>query len=330
MIVKMLKGCVAAISVLSVCATVSAAELVDNPRQLRWLLRAYVAGSWVLAAITLANFASPEAVAAGQVRFYAEGLDPNDTARFLDLAFPLAALLVDGESRWHGKLLALGYFPLGLLAVLLTASRGGFVAAVLAVAGSAALLVSVKPKRVVGGLLAVPVLSAVLWWIVPLESLERLATIYEQLDGGNLNERVNIWVQGWQAFVRAPIFGTGAGSFVAAAGLAPSDTAHNTALSIVVGGGLCALALFAAILVLAIESILKLRGPLLWALATASLVLLVTSLTAAVEESRNTWLLLALIAVAGRLAVESSQSLSACFPARARHHELAPLHPQSI
>ena len=286
-------------------------ELVDNPAQLTWLLRAYVAGSWVLAVLTLANFASPEAVAAGQVRFYAEGLDPNDTARFLDLAFPLAAVLVDGESRWQGKLLALGYFPLGLLAVLLTASRGGFVAAVLALAGSVLLLISARPKRIVAGLLAVPVLGALLWSIVPFESLERLATIYEQLQGGDLNERVNIWAQGWQAFVRAPLFGTGAGSFVSAAGLAPTDTAHNTALSIAVGGGLCALALSAFILLLAFVSLLKLRGPLRWALATALLVWIVTSLTAAVEENRNTWLLLAILAVAGRLAAQAPDPFTA-------------------
>ena len=37
---------------------------------------------------------SPEAIAAGQIRFAAYGQDPNDVARFLDLGFPLAALLV--------------------------------------------------------------------------------------------------------------------------------------------------------------------------------------------------------------------------------------------
>ena len=101
-------------------------EFAESPRDLRSLLRAYVAGSWVLAALTLANFASIDAMIAGQIRFVAQGQDPNDAARFLDLAFPLAAVLFDGESRWPGRLLALGYLPLGLLAVILTASRGGF------------------------------------------------------------------------------------------------------------------------------------------------------------------------------------------------------------
>ncbi len=98
----------------------------DGVRDLRALLRISLAGCWVLAMLTAANLASPDAIAAGQIRFTAAGQDPNDVARFLDLGFPMAALLLSWEKRWPVRLLALGYFPLGLGAVLLTASRGGF------------------------------------------------------------------------------------------------------------------------------------------------------------------------------------------------------------
>ena len=60
-------------------------EFADSPQDLRSLLQAYVAGAWMLAALTLANFSSAEAIAAGQIRFVAEGQDPNDVARYLDL-----------------------------------------------------------------------------------------------------------------------------------------------------------------------------------------------------------------------------------------------------
>ncbi len=89
-------------------------EFAESPRDLRSLLRAFIAGSYVLAALTVANLGSPEAVAAGQIRFAATGQDPNDVARFLDLGFPLAALLFVSERRWPARLLALGYLPLGL------------------------------------------------------------------------------------------------------------------------------------------------------------------------------------------------------------------------
>lgn len=291
-------------------------EFVDTPADLRSLMRAYVAGSWVLAIVTIASFASPEAIATGQVRFYAEGLDPNDTARFLDLAFPMAALLADSDTSWQARSLALGFFPLGLLAMLLTASRGGFIAAIVALAGSGILLVRGRPRRVLAGVLLLPALAAALLAIVPYESLQRLGTIYEQLNGGDLNDRVNIWAQGWYAFSHAPIAGSGAGTFVSAAGLAPLDTAHNTALSIAVSGGLCALAIASAIVLLSIRSLFLPRGNIQLGLGTALAVWIIASFTASLEENRSTWLLFSLIASDARLAAESPPDLARCFSAR--------------
>ncbi len=298
-------------------------EFADSPGDLRNLLRAYVAGSWVLAALTLANFGSAEAIAAGQIRFAAYGQDPNDVARFLDLGFPLAALLLNGESRWPGRLLAFGYLPLGLVAVLLTASRGGFLAALVALAGCGILLARGHGRALLAAAFALPVLAGALWFTVPHQTFERLATIPEQLHGGDLNQRLNIWYAGWHAFVKAPLLGTGAGSFVSAAGLSPIDTAHNTVLSIMVSGGLCAVFLALVIVVLAAHSILQTRGSTRLALSTALLVWIVTSLVATVEENRTTWLLLALIAVAGRLAVEEPDKLAACFPDPARSDQFS-------
>jgi len=289
-------------------------EFAESPRDLRSLLRAFIAGSYVLAVLTVANLGSPEAVAAGQIRFAATGQDPNDVARFLDLGFPLAALLFLSERRLPSRLLALGYLPLGLFAVLLTASRGGFLAAVVALVGCGILMARTHLKGVLAGILALPVLVGALWFTAPHETIERLATIPEQLQGGNLNQRWNIWTGGWNAFIHAPLFGTGAGSFVVAAGTNPLDTAHNTALSILVGGGLCAFFLAVAIVALAARSILETHGTLRVALAVALAVWIVTSLAATVEESRTTWLLLALIALAGRLAVEDPNLLAGSFP----------------
>jgi O-antigen ligase len=295
-------------------------EFADNPRDLRMLLRAYVAGSWELALVTIANFALPRALGSTQIRFFAEGLDPNDTARFLDLGFPLAALLIDGESRWPAKVLAWGYLPLGVFAMLLTASRGGFLAALLALAGSALLITWGHSRRALVGAIALPSLAAIAWAAVPQGTVERFGTILEEIQTGNLNERVGIWAQGWQAFVRAPLFGSGAGSFVTAARLDPIDTAHNTALSIVTGGGLCALFLAVILLALVTRFLFALRGRMFLAFATALTVWMVTSLTAAVEENRTTWLLFAMIVLAARLAAENPSGLEAYFSATVAQH----------
>jgi O-antigen ligase len=298
-------------------------EFAASAEDLRALLRACVAGSWVLAALTMANLASPEAVAEGQIRFAATGQDPNDVARFLVLSIPLAALLWTSETRWPWRMLGAGYLPLGLVGVLLTGSRGGFLAALAALVGSAFLLARLDFRKVLAGMLVLPVIAAAFWIAVPHETLGRLSTISEQLGGGDLNQRLNIWDSGWHAFVRAPLFGTGAGTFVAAAGLASIDTAHNTVLSIAVTGGLVALFLAAAIVVSSLWSTLQTKGPVRWAMATALVTWLITSVASTVEASRTTWLLLALIALAGRLAAEEPERMAACFPAGLERSDLA-------
>ena len=63
-------------------------EFAETEWDLRALLRISLAGCWVLAILTAANLASPDAIAAGQIRFTAAGQDPNDVADFSILDFP--------------------------------------------------------------------------------------------------------------------------------------------------------------------------------------------------------------------------------------------------
>lgn len=289
-------------------------EFVESPRDLRWLMRAYIAGAWVLAILSLASFASPEA--ANQVRFVAEGQDPNDAARFLALALPMAALLWDTGSNWSMRLISLGFLPFGFLCILLTASREGFLAALIALIGSAFLLFRRGGARLISAILGLPAVVAAIWIAVPQATLERLATIPAQLQGGDLNQRLNIWIAGWLAFMRAPFFGSGAGSFVSAAGLAPIDTAHNTLLALGVEGGIVAIALSAAIVLVSLRAAGRTMGPLRIGMVTALAVWCITTLAATVEQNRSTWFLLGLIACAGRLAVEQPEALAQCFSAK--------------
>jgi O-antigen ligase len=289
-------------------------EFAESPADLRNLMRAWLAGSWVLAALTIANFVAYYPGSVDQVRFAAVGQDPNDVARYLDLGFPIAALLLVGRERWQGKLLAAGYLPLGFACVLLTASRGGFLAAIVALLGCGVLLRRRYPRGIVVGALALPAVVAAIWISLPRETLGRIASISEQLQNGDINQRINIWSAGWQAFLKAPLCGHGAGSFVIAGGLAPIDTAHNTVLAIVVEGGLFALALVTGIVFVSMRWILELQGTLRVALMTLMAVWLMSSLVGTVGESRTTWLLLAVIALSHRLAEEAPEELQAEFP----------------
>lgn len=286
-------------------------ELGDSAEQLRWLMRAVVAGCWVLAVLTIMNYAVTGGE--GQIRFSAQGQDPNDVARFLDLGFPLAALLFATEGAWVGRLLAIGYVPAGLLAVLLTASRGGFSGALAALMGSAILLVVWRPRAASMIFVGLAVTTATLWLFVPLESVERLATIPEQLAGGTLNDRLNIWTAGWHAFTEAPWWGYGAGTFAAAARLAPEDTAHNTVMAVLVTGGLMGGTIFLMIVATVCTAVARTCGLLRIALGTMLTVLLITSMVGSVEENRMTWLLFGLASLAGRLASDEPDEVERVF-----------------
>jgi O-antigen ligase len=294
-------------------------ELVNSAEDLRALLYAHVAGAWVLAALTIGSFALSSGAA--QVRFVAEGQDPNDAARFLDLAFPLAALLFGTQSRW-GKLLAVAYIPMGILGVLLTASRTGFLVGLVSLAGCAVLLFYNHRRVFILSLYAFPAALAAVWLMIPRATLERLATIPDELTRHDLNQRWAIWAAGWQAFIHSPLLGSGVGSFVAAARVAPIDTAHNTALALIVEGGVVALLVGTAIGAFSAVCALQLSGPLRIAFATALIAWGVSSTVATVQEERATWLLLGAIAVAARLGAgdlmrvfpERRQAVAATFP----------------
>jgi len=98
---------------------------------------------------------------------------------------------------------------------------------------------------------------------------------------------------------------------VNAAGLAPIDTAHNTALSILVEGGMVGFGIAAAILMLMVFNALRTQGPMRMALLTALAVWMLSSLVGTTTESRTTWLLFGMIALAGRLAGEELHTAGA-------------------
>jgi O-antigen ligase len=308
-------------------------ELAETAGQLRAMLQAFVAGCWVLAILTFMDFTSASAVAAGQVRFVATGQDPNDVARFLDLGFPLAALLLATEKRWPLRLLAFGYVPAGLLAVLLTASRGGFSAAIAALFGAAVLLVMARPRAASLVFVALAVMAGALWMFVPAGSLDRLATIPQEVGSGDWNDRLNIWDAGWHAFHQSPWWGSGAGTFTAASGLASGDTAHNTVMAVLVTGGLLGTAIFSAVVAAAGWSVIRAEGLLRVAFGTTLAVWTITSMVGSVEENRATWLLFGLMALGGRLSKSKARSVAGMFSGERekdiRARELQPIGPFS-
>lgn len=278
-----------------------AGEFVERPAQFRHLLRALLLGSIVLCALTFAGFLSASAAAAAeQARFTASGQDPNDVARFLDLVFPIAAYLIAIERSGWLRLLAALYFPLGLLAVLLTASRGGFLGAVVALLAAAVLFLRWRPVFAAWAGLLLALSASATALIVPPETFARLATIPAQFASLDFNDRFSIWTAGLHAFAHAPWLGFGAGNYALASGLAAEDTAHNTLVALLVMGGLLAASLLVAILLAALAAILRARGLARSAFLGVFLVWCVTASVGSVEENRMTWLIFACFLLVGK------------------------------
>jgi len=297
-----------------------AREFVADERELRDVFCAWLLGSWVLAVLTAVAFAA-NAAAGTEIRFVAAGQDPNDVARFLAFGLPVAAFVFDADPRRWFRWVAALYIPVGTAAILLTASRGGFVASLVALTGCVVLLAQKHRRLVFGGALALPLFAVCLSLLLPAGSLARLASIAAQVQGGDLNQRVNIWDAGWHAFLNAPFFGHGAGTFVSAAGLAPIDTAHNTVLSVLVEGGIAGLSIGIALIACATAMAFNTHGVLRIALLTLLAVLCVASMVGTTGENRMTWLLFALIGLAHRLSLPAEGQDASLRQARAARVE---------
>lgn len=290
-------------------------EFTDSAEQLIRLMEAWLAGSWVLAALTIADFAVSTAQP-GPERFAATGQDPNDVARFLSFGLPVAALLLDRGARRIPRVMAFGYFPVGFGCVLLTGSRSGMVAGLAALGGCGALAMIRHPRAAALATVAVITAAALTVTAVPEGTIGRLSSVSELWRHGDLNQRVNIWSAGWRAFREAPIAGHGAGSFVEAAALGPDDTAHNTVLGLLVEGGLIALLLASGILASSFHAVVRSAEPFRMGLSVLMGIWVISSMVGTIGENRATWLLFGVATVSERLGMGSFDEQGPAFDVR--------------
>ena len=273
----------------------------DKASDLIKLMRCMVAGTSMLALLTLAAYRSTQVYADEQLRMAAAGQDPNDVAHFLSLGIPLAGYLAVQETSTLYRRLSLVVIAIHLFAILLTGSRGGLMATAAALTCCVILFYRRAQRKTILAIMMMSPLLLIAYRTIPLPTMTRLQSIPEQIGNGDLNQRKQIWMAGWEAFRAAPILGNGAGCFVEAAHTATGDTAHNTSLALLVNGGLAGFSLALAILIAAIRALQRLHGDLRIALWGALLVCLLSSLVATMEENRLAWFLLGLIALAQRV-----------------------------
>lgn len=229
-------------------------QLTVTEARKRALSRAYLIGCTLAVFDGVNNFfQGREAVFQ---RFAATNTDPNDYALTLVIGIPLAwGLFSHGRQRW--RLAYLLYIPVALAAIVLSASRGGALAA-----GVALLSVPIGltwldrgGKRLVGlvALAGIAVIPLVWPAIEPLaqSNFERLSTLSEELATGTLNDRSLIWKATMDVFAQRPVIGVGGGALPVSiereAGI--SQLAHNTYLSVAVELGVVGFLLFTLIII---------------------------------------------------------------------------------
>jgi O-antigen ligase len=280
-----------------------AAQMIDGETKLHGAFLAYILGSCVAAlkAVEAYQTESYEAY----LRYVAAGMDANDVALGLSVAIAMAGYLTVRRRGWWW-LVTLGFIPLGIYGVLLSASRAGFLA--MLIAASMPILLMLRPRhyaRTIALSLAGLVAGSVLLVrYVPESSWNRIVTIRSEISEGDLNGRLVIWGAELDLINEAPVLGVGIGGNAEAMRrmVGWSQAPHNGLLTIATELGLVGLLIVVAAWVLVVRDVLSMRALERrgWCVILAVLLVAVMSLNWQLHKA--TWLLFAMALAHARYA----------------------------
>lgn len=270
----------------------------------RPIMQAYVIGCVLAVLDGVRNFA--EGNEAVFLRFAVSNTDPNEYALVLALGIPMAYELFRQGRRWV-RVVNLLLIPVLLVGIVLSSSRGGTIAAAVAllVFPFGLLTLDRFGRRVILALLSLGFVAVPFFWTEIASTvgtnLERISTLGDELTSGTLNERSTIWLAGVDAFSVSPIVGAGGGTFPAAIQreVGMRQVAHNTFLSVAVEMGAIGLLLFVAILIIIAVPLLRLPR----AVFVSAVILLATLLVGIAplswEFRKPLWLVLTVLMMMG-------------------------------
>ena len=276
-------------------------QLCRNRQDHRTLLQAYVIGAYVVAGqIALQYLTHPFVPNSTQSmeRYTGLGGNPNGVAAAVALALPIAWYLGHFWARGLLQWLNYLYIPLGIFAIILTASRGGFLVA------SVGLMVvpltfrqlpnRARVTTIVFAILAVGMIATA----VPVANFARIAQTSSELSDGDVSSRGVIWQAGFKLYTESPIVGIGTGSFPSAVEtlLGYRIPAHNAFLLVLIELGAIGFLLFTINFVVVLRPLLQLQGPEKMFYLCLWLALVVSMLPSNVEDAQYVWGFLTLMA----------------------------------
>jgi hypothetical protein len=246
-------------------------KMSSSWRALRGTLLTLVVSGLILSRAALSGYSAGERAAANTM------YDTNDLAYVLVTVFPLAVGFLMSAKTARARAFHLAVVSANLVATLLTASRGGFLALLFVVA--LFILLPVKGGaasgrrmgRALGSLVIVGCLCIAIWPSLPQPTRERLASILDigndyNLDPNNPTSRGQIWKRGMTAAIGRPIgFGVDAFPMVDLRMNGRMEPPHNSFVQAAVELGFAGLFLFLRMYLLTWRALGTARNSLLTA-----------------------------------------------------------------
>ena len=233
-------------------------ELAATEARLRGLLTAFVLGAYVAAFETFRVYRRDVGALR---RFAAGGLDGNDLAMVLALALPMAWYLGMTYRQPLLRWICRAYIPVGVLTIGLTGSRGGMLAASMALSIVPLSMTRLSPGRIMTAVMMLGAAGILAVTYVPETVIERLATTQTEVQGGRFGGRGKLWRAGLAVYPEHPVFGHGTGSFKSAITpkLGPAaQVAHNSYISVLVEQGIVGFLLYMSMFAAVVVSVLRL------------------------------------------------------------------------
>lgn len=233
--------------------------LVRSAERLRWTLLAATAAMALASLFMIREWLAGSALYGPGFRPGFIAGDPNYFTASVLVILPFAFyLLTESRQRWE-RLFALGAVAVTLWAIMLSASRGGFLGLL-----AAALYLVVRSRRRWRNLIGVGVLLALVLALAPSSPLPRLL----HPSGGDRQSSENrlvTWEAGLRMFAAHPLLGVGLDNFKAEVprytppGTNVDFLAHNTYVEIAATMGLPGILAFLAILGFTFASLCRSR-----------------------------------------------------------------------
>ena len=265
------------------------------------LLQAFVLGSGILAGRLVYDFLTNPFVANSQQsieRYTGFGGNPNGLAAIMALSLPIAWFLANFWSRGLFRWLNFIYLPAGILGIVLTASRGGFVIALVGLLVIPLTFRYLSRSSRFGVATFIVLAGALLYLLIPPGNFERLSQTSSEISEGNVSNRSQIWAAGLKLYPESPIIGTGTGSFIRAVRpiLGYSMPAHNAWLLVLIEMGIIGFVLYVGNFIVVLIPLVRLPGPdkMLYLCLWSALV--VSMLPSNVEDAQHVWALLTIMA----------------------------------